>query len=128
MSEQYQPELGQMLYGQPTHALTVPVDVEVALDAISSAVVIFCDFGPCESPFSNSGARFKWSCFTVHSYDWNESREQEWNFKWRDFEVSWYKYLGRGMSRNRKISKAELREMLRECLTAVLTEEAIQDD
>jgi hypothetical protein len=128
MSDAYQPELGQMMFGQPSHALSVPVDVELALDAISNAASVYCGFGAFESPFSNSGARYEWSCFAVHAYDWGDDQSQQWNFKWRDFEVSWYKYLGRGMSRNRKISKAELQEMLTECLTALMTEKPAQND
>ena len=123
MATEYTPELGQALFGQPYKQLAVPIDLEVALDAINSTVDCFVEY----NPFGNTGERLRWSCFQVHAYNWGDE-EQQWNFKWRDLEVSWYKYVGRGMSRNRKVSKSEIKEMLRECLTAVLTEEAIHDD
>ena len=48
-----------------------------------------------DSPFQNTGARFNGSNFTVNAYSWDEENEQEWNFKYGDIEISWYKYLGR---------------------------------
>lgn len=41
------------------------------------------------------------------------------NFKCGDFEVQWYKYIGRGMSVNRKISRNELKEIFRKCLASL---------
>jgi len=41
------------------------------------------------------------------------------NFKWRDLEISWYKYVGRGMSANRKMTTKEIEEMLDDCLKAI---------
>lgn len=120
---QYEPELGQMLFGQPGAALSVPVEVESAMLCLHYA---FDTLYPGKgNPFSNTGARLKWSCFEVHAYDWCDEREQEFNFKWRDFIVCWYKYNGRGMSRNRKIKPAELREMLAECLKAMVDEQPV---
>jgi hypothetical protein len=120
----YSPELGQAAFGNPWKELAVPVDVEEAIDAIRCAIGLFYDG---DNPFSNNGARIAYTCFSVSAYDWGAAMDddapgQPWNFKWRDFELSWYKYWGRGMSRNRKISKAELREMVAECLKAVLSE------
>jgi len=57
--------------------------------------------------------------FDQPSYSWNEEEEQDFNFKWRDFKVSWYKYFGRGMTMNREISNEELREMLLEFIEEV---------
>jgi hypothetical protein len=67
-------------------------------------------------PFSNTGADFKCNAFEVESYSWNEDIEQPYNFKWRDLEVSWYKYCGRGMSVNRVPKVREIIEMVHECL------------
>ena len=82
------------------------------------------------SPFSNTGNFFKCDVFEVRAYDWGwDSREddtpQPHNFKWRDFEIAWYKYYGRGTETNRKISPEEIGEMLDECLTAIYT---LQDE
>ncbi|MCW1431363.1 hypothetical protein [Novosphingobium sp. JCM 18896] len=122
MSDNYEPELGQMLFGQPGQSLSVPTELEAAMDALQN---VFGALHPkLYNPWGNSGARYRWSCFEAHAYDWGDD-EQPFNFKWRDFIVSWYKYNGRGMSRNRKMSAAELAEMLRECMTAMLTEQPV---
>lgn len=122
MADAYEPELGQMLWGQPTQSLSVPTEVECAMDALQNA---FDTLHPkLDSPFSNTGAAYRWSCFEVHAYSWLDD-EQPFNFKWRDFIVSWYKCNGRGMSRNRKMTAAELREMLSECMSAMIAEEPV---
>lgn len=127
----YEPELGQMLFGNPPKEFDVPGDVEEALDAIRCAIGVF--HPAIDNPFSNCGQRFRFSCFRVHAYDWGAADDEEgpgqpWNFQWRDFEISWYKYWGRGMSRNRKISRTELVEMIRECLLAVMNEQPQEDE
>lgn len=93
-----------------------------------------------DNPFANTGARFKNDVFEANAYDWSDCtcaacwsednwsaekctcgwRPQEYNFKWRDIEVSWYKYLGRGMEVNREVSEDESRELLIECLKSLL--------
>lgn len=71
------------------------------------------------SPFENSGERFDNERFSVHAYSWGDE-DQPWNFKWRDLEVSWYKYLGRGMRCNRVPEPQEVKEMVNEVLTVIL--------
>jgi len=75
------------------------------------------------SPFDNTSESYKNQIFEAISYDWHEDYEsgiiQPYNFKWRDFEVKWYKYLGRGMECNRKISNDEIAIMLNECLESL---------
>lgn len=80
-----------------------------------------------KNPFRNSGnvEGFKNDTFEVHAYDWgweedeNKKESQPINFKWRDFEVSWYKHLGRAMDWNRRITHDECAEMLTECLESL---------
>lgn len=71
------------------------------------------------NPFGNSGET--WECyeFKVEAYSWNDEYNQPFNFKWKDIEVSWYKYMGRGMSQNRQISPEEVGDMLDACLGAL---------
>ena len=116
MTEPYQPELGQGLYGQPWQRLAVPSYLETALGLIA-AVMPHDGYGG--TPFDNSGMRFEGDVFKVHAYSWDEDEEQEWNFAWRDLRVSWYKYLGRGMSMNRAVAVREVAEMVKECLDAL---------
>ena len=72
-----------------------------------------------ESPFKNTGQRFHGNTFDAFAYDWSESATEDYNFKWRDYEVSWYKYLGRGMRANREISPDECAVMLDEILNTL---------
>lgn len=79
------------------------------------------------SPFMNTGNSFKCDTFEVSAYDWDWDMEEESgeaepkpNFKWRNFEFWWYKYLGRGDYANREISNDELNEMLNDCLRTII--------
>ncbi len=121
----YEPELGQMIFGQPAQRYKTPIYLDVALECLQGyfstridSLEKLKDF--IDNPFDNTGAVFKNSVFEVQAYNWNTDVEQEFNFKWRDFKVSWYKWLGRGQSMNRKISKAECYIMLKECLGSLL--------
>jgi len=41
------------------------------------------------------------------------------NFKCGDLEIRWYKYLGRGMSVNREVTRAEWKEIFRRCFASL---------
>ncbi len=74
------------------------------------------------SPFENSGAAYKNDTFEVKAYDWeadDNDMEQDYNFKWKDFEVTWYKGMGKRMNTNRSIEKPELKQMVDECLMSL---------
>lgn len=112
----YEPELGQMAFGQPWQAVDCPTCVHDALMALSEAWdVLRAD----DNPFCNTAARYDGTVFNAHAYDWGDD-EQPFNFAWRDLRVSWYKYLGRGMSANRNVADTEAAEMLRECMRELL--------
>jgi len=81
------------------------------------------DGHPVNSPFANSGERFENEVFTVDAYSWDDEEEQQWNFKWRDLRVSWYKHLRRGTSVNRVPTHEEAVAMLNECIESLLAEE-----
>lgn len=115
MENQYVPELGQMFYGQPSQ--TYEVD-ELTEGVISSIRVLWEEWfkqDGFDSPFENSAQRWDSDVFSVHAYSWNDKVEQEFNFKWRDFKLSWYKYFGRGMSCNKILTQKERVQMLKEC-------------
>jgi hypothetical protein len=105
-----------MCFGQTWHEMECPDRVCSALDALKGAW--YATRGN-ENPFSNTGAQYDGENFKAHAYSWNDD-EQEFNFAWRDVRVSWYKYLGRGMTINRDMSDAEVLEMLRECMAELL--------
>jgi hypothetical protein len=75
------------------------------------------------SPFDNTGNNYKNDVFEVRAFDWSDEPEVDWNFKYKDIEISWYKYLGRGMDWNRPITLEELQSMLEECLESVNKED-----
>lgn len=118
----FQPELGQALFGQPYKHYEVPDIWEAALTLLSyrlERVMWNVTQKDYSSPMSNSGQRFDCPTFSAHAYSWNDEEEQPWNFRWRDVEISWYKYIGRGMSANKELSPDEASEMLMDCLKAL---------
>jgi hypothetical protein len=118
----FEPELGQMAFGQPYKEHEVSNLVDAALCRIRDElrrVMWNIHQREYENPFGNSGNSFKCDTFEVQAYSWGDD-EQPFNFKWRGVEISWYKYLGRGMSANQKISADLAAEMLDDCLAAVI--------
>jgi hypothetical protein len=77
------------------------------------------------SPFDNTGNRYKNDTFEVRAFDWSDDPEVDWNFKYKDIEISWCKYLGRGMDWNRPITLEELQEMLEDCLASIRKEDKL---
>lgn len=53
-----------------------------------------------ESPFNNTGNKIKLSNLSIQAYNWNEDKSTTYNFKYKDLEISWYKYLGRDTTIN----------------------------
>lgn len=120
---EYEPELGQLIFGQPHQEYEVSEYVEAVLAMLDREMerVWFNTHGhndPYSSPFRNTSASYVTDTFEAHAYSWTDD-EQEYNFKWRDVRISWYKYLGRGMSANVKIPPDLGAEMLDDCLRAV---------
>lgn len=128
---QFIPELGQMCFGQPFKEFSVPSYVEATLVFLREEIERFfhnkfgSKLGPSINPFDNSGFRAGSPVFSIHAYSWNEEENQQWNFRYHKigFEVSWYKYLGRGMSCNFEISSEECSKMLDDCLSYIRTQE-----
>jgi len=129
LDDYYEPELGQAVFGQPYKQFGVSAQLESAMVAIETRLMLKMGLidKNFESPFRNTGSKFYCDTFLVEAYSWNDEYDQEWNFKWRDLEVSWYKHLGRGMSANRKVSDKEITEMLDECYDAIRRYEAHDD-
>jgi hypothetical protein len=119
LMQYYRPEIGQALFGQPSKTYECPSYLEAALRMIRDELdmVETNIYGNrYNDVFENSGDSFKCPVFEVESYSWNENYKQPYNFKWKDLEVSWYKYLGRGMSVNKKTNPNEVAKMLEDCL------------
>lgn len=71
------------------------------------------------SPFDNTANSFECPTFKVEAYSWDDNYDQPYNFKWKDVEISWYKYLGRGTFVNQNMSNDRIAEMLDDCLDAL---------
>jgi hypothetical protein len=120
--KQYEPELGQAVFGQPTQHLDCPEYITALLRELADElhrVVWNKTQKEYPSPFENTGNKFKCKTFKVEAYSWNEDIKQQYNFKWRDVEVSWYKYLGRGMSINKDLTPKEAVEMFDDCIASL---------
>ena len=122
IADQYQPEIGQMLFGQPTKSFAVPDIMDAALEHLDhelGRVMWNLRQREFESPFRNNGASFRCSAFTVVAYSWSDD-PQPYNFKHPQtgVEISWYKYLGRGMSSNVEITPDLAARVLDDCLKA----------
>lgn len=118
----YEPELGQACFGQPYQQYGCPALVYGVLSQIGEEldrIMWNIHQKKYDSPFGNTANKFKCDVFEVEAYSWNDDVEQEFNFKWRDVKISWYKYLGRGMSCNQKLSPDKTSEMLEDCLRAL---------
>lgn len=119
----FQPELGQMLWGQPVQQYEVPPIFDAALEGIRAElgrVMWNLRQRSGGDPFGNEGASFRCERFIAVGYSWNDERAQPWNFKHlpTGIEVSWYKYAGRGMSANRALTPQDASDVLIDCLAA----------
>ena len=72
-----------------------------------------------DSPFDNTGNSYKNDTFEVEAYSWNDDCEQPYNFKYKDIEISWYKYLGRDMTINKKVTPDEAIKMFDDCINSL---------
>ena len=66
----------------------------------------------------NTGNAFVGENFEVHAYNWNDVG-QPFNFKYKNIEISWYKYLGRGTTINGFYEPREIIEMYNVCLNEI---------
>ena len=120
--KKFEPELGHAIFGQGWQDHDASPMLEAALVAIDrelDRVMWNINQKQYSSPFGNTGNDFECPTFKVEAYSWNEEYDQPFNFKWKDVEISWYKYLGRDTSVNQNISNDRIAEMLNECLEAI---------
>lgn len=122
MKKNYEPELGQMIFGQPTQVYDCPEYIESLLRGISNElerVMWNNNQKEYNSPMDNTGEQFKNDTFEANAYSWNDEVDQPYNFKYKDIEISWYKYLGRGMSVNKPITEKQAVKMFDDCIASI---------
>lgn len=73
-----------------------------------------------DSPFDNTANTFKNDVFEVQAYSWDDEVCQEYNFKYKNIEISWYKYLGRDTTINGQYSHKEIIDMFDKCIESIL--------
>lgn len=121
--EEFEPEIGQAIFGQPTQEFECPQILDAALMAIRDELqrVLWNLRHTGTDPFANRSDSFKCETFCVCSYSWGDD-PQPWNFKHyaSGIEVSWYKYFGRGMSVNKAVMPDDAASLLGDCLAALL--------
>lgn len=73
------------------------------------------------SPAENNGAVFENEVFSMRAYYWGDEDNisQLPNFKYKKFEVTWYKYIGRGSAQNRKVSVEEFNSVFLDCIRSL---------
>ena len=121
--KEYEPELGQAIFGQPWKSVECPEYMVALLEGIRIRIGLaggneyqgefdpFDDWDDAEI-FNRD---HKDMGFEVWPYSWNDDIEQKYNFKFKNIEISWYKHLGRGMSMNREITKEEAIDLFDGC-------------
>ena len=120
--KRYEPELGQAVFGQPWQQYECPEWLIAMLEYLEKElerVMWNVEQKEYTSPFRNTGNSFRNEVFEVHAYSWNEAEDQAYNFKWKDVEINWYKYLGRGTTVNQKIGFNKANKMFLACLESI---------
>lgn len=119
----YQPELGQMMFGNPTGQYEVPNYADALIrDLIHNDI---------DTVFWNINQR-KWDEYddpaipgvVFRQYWWGDENAPEAalpNFAFRGVEIRWYKHPGRGMSCNQNLTPAQWAEWYEECHKAIWT-------
>ncbi len=122
----YDPELGQMAFGQPWKRFEASELLIAALEYLREEIArVYWNNVQHKilDPFGNTGGSYETKVFRVEAYSWDEDERQPFNFKCGPIKISWYKYLGRGTSVNKELSPAEINEMLEKCLKSVRKDE-----
>jgi len=124
----YEPELGQAMFDNHYQQFSVPELAVAVLRAIGDEVERVewnRTQKQFDAPTGNNGGEYETPVFRMEAYCWcdgeGEGHENGCppNFKWRDVEICWYKYLGRGMSSNTELTPNLINEMLTECLKSI---------
>lgn len=104
------------------HANALGPDDDYLLDAVMRTIAK--NWASKEEWAEKYGTNIDNDIFMMHKFCWCESPSCSWcndnapNFFYKStrFEVRWYKYIGRDMTTNRKISDTECADMLVRCL------------
>lgn len=74
------------------------------------------------SPFDNSNSIYDGKCFEVKAHLWSSETKRLYNFKYKNIEISWYKYLGRDTTINGEYSNEEIINMYNDIIKEIKTD------
>lgn len=85
-----------------------------------------------DNPCNNTGAEYENDVFLISAYNWNDDipdDEQVPNFWFKplNYQVEWYKHLGRGNFANRPLTIDEAMDMLNKCIVSIETSAVVQN-
>lgn len=129
-AKRYEPELGQSLFGCPAGDFECPDFVEAGLRHLAyeiERVERNRTQKQYDAPIKNVAGKYNTPVFEMRSYYWGDDEKMAAtpNFKCGDFEVRWYKYLGRGMSMNKPIDANRFFLLLDKCLSSVRKKDVV---
>jgi len=125
--ERYSPEIGKAVFGAPwgEYDFDSMKDSEI-IEYMLRIISYFATDQPCYSGY------FENDVFALRPYYWGDDEEeaQRPNFlhKKSGLEIRWYKYIGRGMSVNRKICPKCFLEIFVDCLKSLFKKEVQGND
>ena len=138
----FEPELGQMVSSKAFGEYECPQFFITLLGAISDEIdrITSNKNGRGINPANNEASEYINGTFEMRSYYWGEcsrhetfdisceicQKEEAPNFKYKDLEVRWYKYLGRGTSCNKIINAQEGVDIFTDCMKSLETEEIVR--
>ena len=120
----YEPELGQIMWDMPPGEF----DLGKLEKLVVSNLRKLAQLTKVEGLGDNIGGhsvKFRSDVFVMQNYHWCTEGDDcktaaQPNFKCGDVEIRWYKYLGRGMSVNRQVTREELTEIFQKCKDSLL--------
>jgi len=118
MAKKYEPELGQMAFGNPPSEFVATWATNM-LQVISDAIGKSQD-----TPDDDSyGYNYENDVFVMRKYYWGEEDDKasapNFLYKKTGLEIRWYKYIGRGMSANVEKIPDNWDDILIDCLVSI---------
>jgi len=119
MKKNYEPEMGQMGFGNPWGRYECADFVWALLSELLAVIGrVYWNRNQKEWRYIDDP---EIPGIEVRAYYWGEDEKEakKPNFKFEDIEIRWYKHPGRGMSLNRTLSEKEWRKWFDRCLKAI---------
>ena len=104
----YEPELGQMFFGQPSQAFELPEFAQALFFGLWGELgIMYWNHHQAEMNDRGYDPVDFVPGLEIRGYNWNEDNDTRPNFSFNGVEIHWYKYPGRGMSVNVDWAAAE---------------------